>query len=105
VGEHFAFQLHSQVPGSNTISLVLPPFTLVSGQTYEVGADFAGISDEQPVTGLPDAMGFAFFGKETHLEILAVPEPSTLLQGLFGLAALGWWTRRRVVRNPDRGVG
>lgn len=95
-------RLHSRDGGPNFVTLVIPPLTLVSGQTYRAGGAFGAISDEKSVPGLGAALAFASYNNELYFTISAVPEPTTLLQTLIGTGLLGAWLGRRRGRLHSR---
>lgn len=64
----------------------LPSYSALLGTATEHG--FYGFFSVQP-------NGFTIFGRASHTEISAVPEPSTWLLMIAGVAGLGFASRRR----------
>jgi len=83
-----ALQLHSQIPGTNFLSLTIPASSLIAGRDYEVDAAFLALVDVHPDAGLPSSLNAAYYGAGTALTIAAVPEPSAHLLVLIGLAGV-----------------
>jgi hypothetical protein len=97
-------QLHSDVPGSNVLSLTLPAFTFASGRDYLLGGGFASIVDLRPSASFPGSLNSASYEVFTALQVSAVPEPETcalLLAGIFVLVA---YVRRIEAPTLRRGL-
>ena len=63
-----ARQFASQVPGSNSVGLIIPPNTFATGQEYAVLAIFQAIVDRKPNAQLPGSQNVAYY----HLNTKAI---------------------------------
>jgi hypothetical protein len=64
-------QVHSAVPGSNTLSGTIPANTLVNGNEYTADASFGAVVDLKPNGALPGSVNAASYVARTEVTIKA----------------------------------
>ena len=68
-----ALQLHSIVPGSNTLTVTVPAGTFLPGNEYVIGGVFNALVDVKPNGSLPGSLNVAAYGANTFVTIKADP--------------------------------